>query len=250
MSQTAGQPGHGQEAAHRDERRPGEGAGPAGRARDGREDGGRRRPRATTPGRRLVAEVGRRLVEQSDASRSPYVGNFHFLLLNDPETVNAFALPGGQVFITRGLLDKLDDEAELAGVLGHEIGHVINRHAAEQMAKGQLGQLLTLAVGVGASGDDDRGRKAADGRRDGQPDDPAPVQPRGRVGGRPLRPAYMAAGRLRPLGHARRHEDPQGREQGRAASPSSSPPTRSPRPSLEEIRWLLEPVTRRCAGET
>src|SRR5262249_30037519 len=90
------------------------------------------------PRARLVAQVGQRIVDRSDARKSPYADNFHFYLLNDPETVNAFALPGGQVFITRGLFDKLDDEAELAGVLGHEIGHVIGRHSAQQMAKGQL----------------------------------------------------------------------------------------------------------------
>jgi predicted Zn-dependent protease len=108
----------------------------------------------------FVSQVGRKLVERSDASRSPYVGNFHFHLLNDPKTINAFALPGGQIFITRGLFDRLENEAELAGVLGHEIGHVIERHTAQQMAAGQLGQILTVAVGVGASGQDDRGRKA------------------------------------------------------------------------------------------
>jgi predicted Zn-dependent protease len=108
----------------------------------------------------LVDEVGRRIVQNSDAKKSPYVDNFHFHLLRDPKTVNAFALPGGQVFITEGLLDRLENEAQLAGVLGHEIGHVINRHSAQQMAKGQLGQILTVAVGVGASGGDDRGRKA------------------------------------------------------------------------------------------
>ena len=108
----------------------------------------------------LVSEVGRRIVDRSDASKSPYVGNFHFHLLSDPKTINAFALPGGQVFITRALFDRLGNEAELAGVLGHEVGHVIERHSAEQMATGQLGQLLTVAVGVGASGGDDNGRKA------------------------------------------------------------------------------------------
>ncbi|MBX6313988.1 MAG: M48 family metallopeptidase [Isosphaeraceae bacterium] len=107
---------------------------------------------------RLVAEVGRRIVRRSDANRSPYVGNFHFFLLKDPDTVNAFALPGGQIFITLGLFRRLEDEGELAGVLGHEIGHVIARHSAQQMAKGELGQLLTLAVGVGAASSDDRGR--------------------------------------------------------------------------------------------
>jgi len=109
----------------------------------------------------LVHEVGRRIVSRSDARRSPYVDNFHFYLLNDPKTINAFALPGGQVFITRALFDKLRNEAQLAGVLGHEIGHVIERHSAQQMATGRLGQLLTTAVGVGASGGDDGGRKVS-----------------------------------------------------------------------------------------
>ncbi len=117
----------------------------------------RRDPRAA-----MVQEVGRRLVSQTEAGKSPYADNFHFRLLNDPKTINAFALPGGQVFITEALYDKLADEAELAGVLGHEIGHVIHRHSAQQMAKGQLGQLLTVAVGVGASdGRDNRGQQAA-----------------------------------------------------------------------------------------
>jgi beta-barrel assembly-enhancing protease len=108
----------------------------------------------------LVSQVGRRIVAKSDAGRSPYVDNFHFYLLNDPKTINAFALPGGQVFITRALYDKLRNEAQLAGILGHEIGHVIARHSAQQMATGQLGQILTTAVGVGASGGRDRGRTA------------------------------------------------------------------------------------------
>jgi len=108
----------------------------------------------------IVDEVGRRIVRNSDASKSPYAENFHFHLLRDPKTINAFALPGGQIFITEGLLNKLDNEAQLAGVLGHETGHVINRHSAQQMAKGQLGQILTVAVGVGAGGRDDRGRNA------------------------------------------------------------------------------------------
>ena len=123
------------------------------------QDGGRCRcPPGPACG--VVEEVGRRLVHNSDAKKSPYVDNFHFHLLADPKTVNAFALPGGQIFITEGLLNRLDNEAQLAGVLGHEIGHVINRHSAQQMAKGQLGQLLTVAVGVGAGGNDDRGQKA------------------------------------------------------------------------------------------
>ena len=104
----------------------------------------------------LVVEVGRKIVQQSDARKSPYVDTFNFHLLADPQTVNAFALPGGQVFITAALFDRLESEAQLAGVLGHEIGHVVHRHAAEHMAKGQLGQALVGAVAVGAS--DERGR--------------------------------------------------------------------------------------------
>ena len=115
---------------------------------------------ADDPRAALVDEVGRRLVRNSDASKSPYAENFHFHLLRDPKTVNAFALPGGQVFITEGLLNRLENEAQLAGVLGHEIGHVIARHSPQQMAKGQLGQILTVAVGVGASDDQGRGRNA------------------------------------------------------------------------------------------
>ena len=56
-------------------------------------------------------------------------------LLADPRTVNAFALPGGQIFITDALLRRLETEGQLAGVLGHEIGHVVARHSAQRMAK-------------------------------------------------------------------------------------------------------------------
>ena len=100
--------------------------------------------------RALVKQVGERLVAQSVASKSPY--KFSFNVLADPKTVNAFALPGGPVFITEGLLRLLKSEAELAGVLGHEIGHVIARHSSERLAKQQLTQGLLGALVVG-SGD-------------------------------------------------------------------------------------------------
>ena len=67
-------------------------------------------------------------------------------MLTDPETINAFALPGGQVFITEGLLKRLKTEGQLAGVLGHEVGHVVARHGAEHIAKEQLTQGLTGAA--------------------------------------------------------------------------------------------------------
>jgi beta-barrel assembly-enhancing protease len=92
----------------------------------------------------LVDRVGERLVAKSDAGQSPYRYDFH--VLNDAETINAFALPGGQVFITDGLLRRLKTEGQLAGVLGHEIGHVVARHGAEQIAKQQLTQGLTGAA--------------------------------------------------------------------------------------------------------
>lgn len=108
---------------------------------------------ALDPRARVVQNMGRFLVEQTLAKKSPW--NFQFHLLADDQTVNAFALPGGQIFITLGLLDKLGNEAELAGVLGHEMGHVIERHTAEQMAKNQLGQTMVIAVGA-ASSDESR----------------------------------------------------------------------------------------------
>jgi beta-barrel assembly-enhancing protease len=95
-----------------------------------------------------VKKIGQLLVDSSEAKNSPWKFQFH--LLADPKTVNAFALPGGQVFITLGLLDRLQTEAQLAGVLGHEIGHVIERHSAQQMAKNQLGQSLIVAVAAGS----------------------------------------------------------------------------------------------------
>jgi len=110
-----------------------------------------RDPRAAT-----VAQMGAKLVKSTQAAESPYAGNFHFFLLGDEQTVNAFALPGGQIFITAALYGRLENEAQLAGVLGHEIGHVINRHAAEHMAKGQLGQMVVTGVAIGAS--DERGK--------------------------------------------------------------------------------------------
>jgi predicted Zn-dependent protease len=113
----------------------------------------------SNPESQLVAAVGRKVVERSSAGKSPYADSFRFHLLNDPETVNAFALPGGQIFITEGLLRRLKTEAQLAGVLGHEAGHVVNRHVAEQMAKSQLGQRLSAAAGVAA--DDGTGRAQA-----------------------------------------------------------------------------------------
>lgn len=101
----------------------------------------------------LVHRVGDRLVARSMAANGPYRYQFH--LLNDAETINAFALPGGQVFITDGLLKRLQTEGELAGVLGHEIGHVVARHSAEHLAKAQLVQGLGGAAVIASYNRDD-----------------------------------------------------------------------------------------------
>jgi predicted Zn-dependent protease len=92
----------------------------------------------------VVDQIGSQILQNSPAGQSPYQFDFH--LLADPQTINAFALPGGQVFITRALYDQLQTEGELAGVLGHEIGHVVGRHSAEQLAKAKLTEGLTGAA--------------------------------------------------------------------------------------------------------
>lgn len=94
----------------------------------------------------LVSQVGKKLVAATSAAQTVYAGQFDFHLLNDPQTVNAFALPGGQIFITTGLLGRLENQDQLAGVLGHEIGHVVARHSAEKLAQMELAQGLTGAV--------------------------------------------------------------------------------------------------------
>ncbi|MGI8785488.1 MAG: M48 family metalloprotease [Acidobacteriota bacterium] len=106
-----------------------------------------------------VEGVGQRIVSSSVAAKTPY--QFRFRVLADTETVNAFALPGGPVFITRALLNRLENEAQLVGVLGHEVGHVVGRHSAEHMSKSQLAQTLVGAVGVATSDERGGGQQAA-----------------------------------------------------------------------------------------
>jgi predicted Zn-dependent protease len=103
---------------------------------------------------RYVNEIGQRLAAASERPDLPWT----FRVIDDP-TVNAFAVPGGKIYITRGILAHMNSEAELAGVLGHEIGHVTARHSVSQMSRAQLAQ-LGLGVGmilagpqIGALGD-------------------------------------------------------------------------------------------------
>lgn len=90
---------------------------------------------------RYVREIGLAMAARSERPHLPWT----FRVLDDP-TVNAFALPGGFIYVTRGILTHLTSEAELAGVLGHEIAHVTARHSANQMSRAQL---ANLGLGVG-----------------------------------------------------------------------------------------------------
>ncbi len=92
-----------------------------------------------------IAGVGKRLAA---VSHQPGL-EFKFQVLDSP-VVNAFAVPGGYVYLTRGILAYLNDEAELAGVMGHEIGHVTARHSAQIYSKAQVAQ-IGLAVGAALS---------------------------------------------------------------------------------------------------
>ncbi|HEU5040731.1 MAG TPA: M48 family metalloprotease [Gemmatimonadales bacterium] len=89
-----------------------------------------------------VSNIGKRMAAQSERPNLPW--EFH--VVNDA-AVNAFALPGGYIFVTRGLLSAITNEAELASVLGPEIGHVTARHSVQQISKAQL---ATLGLGLGS----------------------------------------------------------------------------------------------------
>ncbi len=119
---------------------------------------------ASSAKQQLVKDVGQRLINAPlgsdrrslvqilEENNTPW--RFEFNVLEDDDMVNAFALPGGPVFITEALFDRFENEAQLAGVLGHEIGHVIQRHGLQRMAKNNLGAQLVSAVAVGAAGED------------------------------------------------------------------------------------------------
>ena len=90
-----------------------------------------------------VERLGQKLAKQSEyADRK-----FRFFVLND-DTVNAFALPGGYIYVSRGLIALCEDEAELAGVIGHEIGHVTARHSAQRYSASVAANIGMVAIGV------------------------------------------------------------------------------------------------------
>ncbi len=93
-----------------------------------------------------VNGVGRKIAQVSDRKDLP----FHFKVLDSKE-INAFAAPGGYIYIYAGLLKILDDEAELAGVLSHEISHVVGRHGVKKLQQ-VLGVQVVLSIALGSSG--------------------------------------------------------------------------------------------------
>lgn len=92
---------------------------------------------------RYVNEIGQRLVAASDRPNLP----FTFQVVDD-DAVNAFATTGGYVYVNTGLLKKADNEAELASVLAHEIGHITGRHLIEQMRRTAIAQGVSQAAGL------------------------------------------------------------------------------------------------------
>ncbi|MFW2389550.1 MAG: M48 family metalloprotease [Polyangiales bacterium] len=91
-----------------------------------------------------VERVGQRLVKHSSRSHLKY--EFHVVDMKEP---NAFALPGGYIYVSRGLLALMNSEDELAAVLGHEVGHVAGRHAAQRQAKSRAWIPLQILAGIG-----------------------------------------------------------------------------------------------------
>ncbi len=94
-----------------------------------------------------VTQVGQRVLKQAESS--PF--KFLFTVVDHP-MINAFAVPGGYVYVTRGILAELNNEAELAAVLGHEIAHVTSHHSAEQMTRALGAQIVTLGLAVVSPG--------------------------------------------------------------------------------------------------
>jgi predicted Zn-dependent protease len=105
-----------------------------------------------------VDRVGNEIV-LALGEQNPYPFEFH--VLRNVNAINAFALPGGQVFITAGLLDRLETDGQLAGVLAHEIGHVVERHSAERLAKATFAEGLTGAIVIASYDPDNPDTKKA-----------------------------------------------------------------------------------------
>jgi len=102
-----------------------------------------------------VNRIGQEVLSKSDMKREDQLQEYKdtefFFRVLDSSVVNAFALPGGYIYVTRGLLAHLENEAQLAVVIGHEIGHVAARHGSQRAFEGQLGQLGVIAGAIGGA---------------------------------------------------------------------------------------------------
>ncbi len=108
-----------------------------------------------------VSRIGGEIVFAALGDQNPYPFEFH--VLKNHQAIDAFAYPGGQVFITAGLLDQLPTDGQLAGVLAHEIAHVMLRHGAERLANARFSKGLTGALIISAyDPGDPESRKAAE----------------------------------------------------------------------------------------
>ncbi|MFC2081237.1 M48 family metalloprotease [Bacteroidota bacterium] len=87
---------------------------------------------------------------------------YHFRILDSP-VINAFAVPGGYIYLTRGILAQFNNEAEMLGVLGHEMGHIAARHSVSQLSKQQVGQLLLVGGMIASEGFRKYGERAMQG---------------------------------------------------------------------------------------
>ena len=101
--------------------------------------------RYTGPQAAFVERVGKRVAVQSGLSNAQ--GDFTVTTLNSP-VENAFAIPGGYIYVTRQLLALMNSEAELASVLGHEVGHVAARHAQSRNTRSTIGSILAAGAGL------------------------------------------------------------------------------------------------------
>ena len=146
-----------------------------------------------------VAGIGKRMAAKSERPNLPW--EFH--VVNDA-AVNAFAIPGGFIYVTRGLLAHMNSEAELATVLGHEVGHVTAKHSVQQISKAQL---ATLGLGLGSVLSSDVAQFA--GTRQPGARGPVPqVWPGRGEPGRPARLQVRARPQLRRAGDGQRLPDP------------------------------------------
>ena len=91
-----------------------------------------------------VNDIGQKLVSQLS---DPEFKNYFFKVVDSPD-INAFALPGGYIYVTRGILASINNEAELAGILGHEIGHVTQHHGAKQIVRSIGAQILSIGAAL------------------------------------------------------------------------------------------------------